>query len=152
MGQGQRQSRGQGQGPMGNPKGVTEMDKIKEATELVDVILTGDYKQYKTEKDTLGLVDSLIDEVENKIDTVPNQDLKALYQSVFDELSKDSMTSVEESILYSVRKLLSENAYREFFKTMLKKWNIKSPAELKGDKKKAFFAAVSKEWKAKKGK
>jgi hypothetical protein len=135
---------------MGKPRGVTEMDKIKESHDLVDVILNGDYKQFKTEKDTMTLTDEIIDEIENKIDHVPNQDMGEEYQSIFDELSKDSMTPVEESILNSVRKLIKENDYREYFKSMLKKWNIKSPTELSDEKKKEFFDAVDKGWKAKK--
>lgn len=142
---GQRQGRGQGQGPMGQPNKRTQ-----EAVDLVDVILTGDYDKYRKIQRTLTLTDELVDEVENKIDHVPDQNIDALYQSVFDELSTDSMTPVEESMVKSIKKLLKEEDYREFFKGMLKKWNISSPAELSGDKKKEFFDQVDKNWKAKK--
>lgn len=154
QGKGQGQARGQGQGPMGKPKGVNEMNKVKEATILVDVILTGDYKEYKNIKESTELVDQLIDEVENKIDTVPNQDMEQLYQDVFDELSQDQeddeTPSVEDAMAESVKRLIKEEDYREFFKGMLKKWNIKSPTELGDDKKKEFFDQVDKGWKAKK--
>lgn len=151
QGKGQGNARGQGQGPMGKPKGANEMNQhFKEAIDLVDIILTGDYNEYKKFNESLELVDEIIDEVENKIDNVPDQDLQSLYKTVFDELSQDSMTPVEESILSSVKKLIKEEDYREFFKGMLKKWNIKSPTDLEGDKKKEFFSQVDKGWKAKK--
>jgi len=161
------------------------MDKIKEATKLVDIILSDNYKEYKIIKYSEKLVEQLISEVENKLDHVPDQDMPDLYQDVSDELSKDEEQeeeskeeefeddedeinngeeefeddefeedeeeySVSESILSSVRNLLKENEYKEFFKNMLKKWNINSPTELDDSKKKEFFAAVDKEWKAKK--
>ena len=141
---GQQQGRGQGKGPMGQPR------KVEEAVDLVDVILTGDYDKYKTMKESEILTDELVDEIENKLDNVPDQDMQSLYQNVFDELSTDSMTPVEESMVDSVRRLIKEEDYREFFKGKLKKWNIKSPAELSGDKKKEFFDQIDKEWKAKK--
>jgi hypothetical protein len=155
-GKGQGQTRGQGQGPMGKPKGVNEMDKIKVATELVDIILTGDYEEYKIVQDSMTLADQLIDEIENKIDTVPDQDIETLYKTVSDELSTDKEeetpepTSVEEAMVESVRRLIKEEDYREFFKGMLSKWNIKSPTELSDDKKKEFFDQVDKGWKGKK--
>lgn len=143
-GQGQKQARGQGKGPMGQPK------RVEEAMDLVDIILDGDYKEYKVLKDSMNLVDNLVDEVENKIDHVPDQDMEALYKIVFDELSTDDMTPVEESMVKATKLLITEEEYREFFKTILKKWNINSPADLEGDKKKQFFDAVDKAWKAKK--
>ncbi|MFW9871703.1 MAG: hypothetical protein ACFFG0_01285 [Candidatus Thorarchaeota archaeon] len=149
-GKGQGQSRGQGKGSMGKPKGVNEMDKVKEAVELVDIILTGDYKQFKSIKESHDLTDEIIDEIENKIDHVPDQDIPSLHKSVADELSKDSMAPVEEAILQSVRNLLKEEDYKEFFAAKLKKWNVNSPSELSDEKKKEFFDQVDKEWKAKK--
>ncbi len=142
-GQGQRQARGQGEGPMGQPR------QVKEAIDLVDIILDGDYEEYKVVKGSMDLVDNLVDEVENKIDNVPDQNMETLYKTVFDELSTDSMTSVEESMVKATKLLVTEEEYREFFKKMLKKWNIKSPVDLKGEKKKEFFDAVDREWKGK---
>lgn len=145
-GQGKGDARGQGHGPMGKPE-------MKEAIDLVDVILTGDYGQYKTLQDCLCLADEMIDEVENKIDNVPDQDIATLQGDVEDELSKDEDQKEEpmkEVMLRAVRNLLKEEDYRTFFKSKLDKWNIKSPTELSGDKKKEFFDQVDKEWKAKK--
>jgi Mg/Co/Ni transporter MgtE len=143
-GQGQRQARGKGEGPMGQPR------RIDEAIELVDVILNGDYKSYKVIKDSVDLIDKLVDEVENKLDNVPDQNMETLYKTVFDELSTDSMTPVEERMAESIKLLISEEEYREFFKKMLNKWNISSPSELSDEKKKEFFDQVDKEWKGKK--
>lgn len=136
--------------PAGQGKGVEEMDKIKEALDLVDVILKGDYDKHKKIQEADTTMDDVLDEVENKIDTVPDQDLQSLHQDVVDELTKDGVTAVEEMIAISISRLIREEEYRDFFKSMLKKYNVSNPSELQGDKKKAFFNAVDKEWKAKK--
>lgn len=155
-GKGRRQARGKGEGPMGQPvkpgtqRPMGQPRRTQEAIELVDIILDGDYKEYKVIEDLMGLTDQLIDEVENRLDSVPDQDMASLYKTVFDELSTDSMTSIEESMVNTVRQLIKEKDYREFFKGMLKKWNINSPAELSDEKKKEFFDKVDKGWKAKK--
>ena len=39
-----------------------------------------------------------------------------------------------------------KEAYQKFFQSALKKFGVKSPAELKGDKKKEFFDYVDKNW------
>ena len=59
-------------------------------------------------------------------------------------------TPLEEKMVASVKLLISEEDYKTFFKSMMKKWNINSPSELSDDKKKEFFDVVDKEWKAKK--
>ena len=63
--------------------------------------------------------------------------------------------SLEESILGLWEKAADEkmeasgdkNKYQKFFKSALKKFGVKSPAELKGEKKKEFFNYVDKNWK-----
>jgi len=162
-GQGRRQQRGQGKGPMGQPqkgqgKGpigqprrVDEMDQVKEASQLVDVILKGDYKEHLKIQAVVEIADIVLDEVENKIDTVPDQDMASLQQDVEDELSKDEgVTQIEEKIALSISRLIKEEDYREYFKGMLKKYKVTNPSDLDGEKKKEFFNAVDKGWKAKK--
>jgi hypothetical protein len=39
-----------------------------------------------------------------------------------------------------------KEAYQKFYNTLLKKFGVKSPAELEGDKKKKFFNAIDKGW------
>ena len=39
-----------------------------------------------------------------------------------------------------------QEAYRKFFDGKLKKWNIKSPAELDDADKKKFYNEIEKEW------
>jgi hypothetical protein len=46
--------------------------------------------------------------------------------------------------------LFQKKLIESFFKSMLTKWNIKSPSDLDDKKKKEFFNAVDKAWKAKK--
>jgi len=162
-GQGKRQSRGQGDGPMGqpskkqrNPNGPMGRPRpgrgrVQEAEELVDVILKGNYSTYKKVQEAEDVVEEVLDEVENKIDTVPDQELADLHQDVVDELTKDEgVTPVEEKIALSISRLIREEEYREFFKKMLKKHNVSNPSELSDEKKKEFFNAVDKEWKAEK--
>jgi hypothetical protein len=135
---------------MGKPRGVNEMDVIKEAMDLVDVILTGDYSEHKKIQEANDTTDDVLDEVENKIDTIPDQDLEQLHSDVVDELTKDEVSPLGETIAVSISKLIREEKYREFFKKMLKKHGISNPSELDDEKKKAFFNAIDKEWKAKK--
>ena len=44
--------------------------------------------------------------------------------------------------------LAEENAYEEFFQKAMKKFGIKSPADLDDDEKKKFFNYVDKNYKA----
>ena len=39
-----------------------------------------------------------------------------------------------------------KEAYQKFFNSILKKFGVDSPSELKGDKKKEFFDAIDKGW------
>ncbi len=146
-GQGQKQGRGQGEGPMGKPK----RGKVEEASDLVDVILAGNYGTHKKIQEADEVMDEVLDEVENKIDNAPDEDLQSLHKDVVDELTKDDgVTAVEEVIAVSISRLIREEEYRDFFKKMLKKYNVSNPSELEGEKKKEFFNTIDKEWKAKK--
>jgi len=50
-----------------------------------------------------------------------------------------------------LRDYLNEDSkYQKYFKEMLKKWKVKSPASLSDEQKKKFFDEVSKGWKGKK--
>ena len=137
--------------PAGQDKGVNKMDKVKEAEELVDVILKGDYDTHKKIQEADAVTEDVLDEVENKIDSVPDQDLADLHSDVVDELTKDEGVSpVEEQIALSISRLIREEEYREFFKKMLKKHNVSNPSDLDDEKKKEFFNTIDREWKAKK--
>ena len=162
-GKGKRQGRGQGKGPIGNPtknerqprgpmgKPRPGRGRTSEAMELVDVILGGKYKDHKRIQEASEVMEDVLDVVENKIDTVPDQDLQSLHKDVVDELTKENgVTSVDEKIAISISRLIKEEAYRDFFKAQLKKYNVTNPSDLDTEKKKEFFNAVDKEWKAKK--
>ena len=41
---------------------------------------------------------------------------------------------------------LTESAYQDYFRSVLKKWNIKSPNDLPPEKKSAFLKDVKKGW------
>lgn len=59
-------------------------------------------------------------------------------------------TPLEEKMALTVKLLLSETEYKEFFRDMMKNWGITSIEDLSDEKKKKFFNAVDKAWKAKK--
>ena len=65
---------------------------------------------------------------------------------MYKEISK-SLTRAVASIV-SGTPLLEEKKgeYKKFFDSALKKFNVSSPVELKGDKKKEFFNYVDKNW------
>jgi hypothetical protein len=55
-----------------------------------------------------------------------------------------------KEMLQTIEKLITEHAYHDHFKKMLKIHGVKSPADIPRDKRGAFFKTVSKTWKAKK--
>ena len=126
------------------------MDRKEKAIKLVDEILVNDTTSKKLVEGE-DLVDKILDEVENKIQHIPDQDLESLQQAIYDELTKDTnRTDLEKQMMESVKMLLSEESYKEFFQKMLKHYNVNSPSELDKEKKKEFFDKVDKGWKAKK--
>jgi len=73
---------------------------------------------------------------DNDIDHVPNQHVGTLYNSIRKQLGEFRNLTLE-----------GQEEYRAYFKSMLKKFGVTSPAQLDDQKKKQFFAAVSKGWK-----
>lgn len=55
-----------------------------------------------------------------------------------------------EQMLQTIEKLMTEHAYHDHFRKMLKSHGVSSPAQIPPEKRGAFFKAVSKTWKAKK--
>ena len=62
--------------------------------------------------------------------------IKGLSQKLVDAAS-DMLQAAEDN----------KKEYQVYFDKMLKKYGVKSPSELSGDKKKEFFAAIEKGWK-----
>jgi len=73
----------------------------------------------------------------NDINHVPNQSPKALYQSIRNQMLEFMMMSEDKKA-----------EYKAYFNNMLKKFGVSSPKELDDDKKKEFFDAVDRNWKA----
>ena len=63
-----------------------------------------------------------------------------MQQKVADRLDIERRTIFKED---------SSEAYKKYFDSMLKKWNVSSPADIPADKKDDFFKAVDKGYKAK---
>jgi len=72
----------------------------------------------------------------NDINQVPNQKVKALYQSIRNQMAESDLVAEADD-------------YKAYFDGMLKKFGVNSPKDLDNDKKKAFFNAVDKGWKGK---
>jgi hypothetical protein len=68
----------------------------------------------------------------NDINQVPDQDAPALLNSIRRQLSE----------------MKNNDAYKKYFKAALKRYGYNSPADIPADKKKQFFNAVDKGWKA----
>ncbi len=58
---------------------------------------------------------------------------------------KGSGTTVKDAPVKEVT--VDKSEYQKFFQSALKKFGVKSPAELKGDKEKEFYDYVDKNWK-----
>jgi predicted restriction endonuclease len=69
-----------------------------------------------------------------------------MIRQIIEKISeKDDMMNLGD---FNHKKLMEEDSdYQEFFQKKLKQWGVKSPAELDKEKRKKFFAEVSKEWK-----
>lgn len=63
-----------------------------------------------------------------------------MQQKVADRLDVERRTIFKED---------SSEAYKKYFDSMLKKWNVSSPKDIPADKKDDFFKAVDKGYKAK---
>lgn len=71
---------------------------------------------------------------------------------ILDSIAFNKHNTFVDNIIESFTLVLTEEDYQDFFRSMMKKWGIKSPNELDDEKKKEFFNDVSKEWKKKKNK
>jgi Arc/MetJ-type ribon-helix-helix transcriptional regulator len=77
-----------------------------------------------------------------------------MYNKELSQYIKESLDSILEKMFSEnskTKKLREQSDYQAHFKSMLQKWNIKSPNELSEDKKKEFFNQLSSSWKKKKG-
>lgn len=111
------------------------MTKVKEVEQLVDVILDGKYGSFKE-------VTKKVDKVLEKVGPPARKDK----DEEMEECGK-----VREIMEVIIENLINEQSeYQAFFKSMLKKWGVKGPAQLPPEKRKKFFNAVSAGWKSKK--
>jgi len=99
--------------------GDIELEKIKTAKEAVDMIL------------------NTIREKENELDSVPKEE------------PEEEMSSLKRDLgeaLNKMSKAINESKYKAYFQSMLKKFGVTSPSQLKGDQKKKFFDAIERGW------
>jgi len=151
---------------MGNPtKEEKEMNKVKEANDLVDVVFDNpdEFKRANMVKEADGLVDIILDscgkkhgveEVENKIENAPTDNPEEEAERVKDDIAgePDEESAMESAVnvIDNMLKLNELTAYQKFFQSKLKAMGVKSPAQLSPDKKKEFFNSIDKGWKAEK--
>jgi len=87
---------------------------------------------------------------EQKQEEALQESIKVIIGEEIQKLSKRQKT-LKESTKNKVRAMIKEiikeeNEYQEFFKTVLEKFKVKSPAELSDEKKKEFFNYIEKNW------
>ena len=69
------------------------------------------------------------------------------------KLSNYQIKLLNEIVDKSLNLVVTETTeYQEFFKSMLQKYGVKSPLELKGEKRNKFFSDVKAGWSKKKKK
>jgi hypothetical protein len=69
------------------------------------------------------------------------------------KLSEKHVDLLNEIVDKSLDMILMETtAYQEFFKSMLKKYGVKSPMQLKGEQRKKFFNELKTGWAKQKNK
>jgi len=66
-----------------------------------------------------------------------------------EEVEIDEAITSPSRYIDILNKLREETEYQKFFKSAMKKFGIKSPGELSGDKEKKFYDYVDKNWKGK---
>jgi len=99
--------------------GDIEIEKIKTAKESVDMILNA------------------IGEEENSLDVKPKEEPEEEMSAIKKELGES---------LAVINKLMNESNYKAYFQSMLKKFGVTSPSQLKDEQKKKFFDAIEKGW------
>jgi len=85
------------------------------------------------------------DKETNSLNNVPNQDA----ESELNAMKMDIGEAYHTIIRYNIKKIKENTEYKKFFQSMLAKHGVKSPSELSGDKKKAFFRKINQTWKSK---
>ena len=68
---------------------------------------------------------------------------------VFKEIMQQKVAERHDVERQTIFKEDSDEAYKKYFDSMLKKWNVSSPKDIPADKKDDFFKAVDKGYKAK---
>lgn len=124
-----------GSGPGTGPRRKRPRNERREIVKEPPIEVDGDIKIKKIKE----LLSSMLDEVykikedENSLENEPNEEPA----EELDALKKD----IAESY-----KFIDESEYQKYFETMMKKFGVTKPSELKGEKKKEFFNAVDKGW------
>lgn len=77
-----------------------------------------------------------------------DKEVKAALQLANEEVSEAVLVAAHEINETKTKMREDKERYQKFFNSALKKFGIKSPAELKGDKKKEFFDYVDKNYEA----
>ncbi len=124
------------------PAAFTGDIKMKKIKELLDKV----NEQYEPTTDEM--VDMFIDEMcgRKKVEEADNELPNGARP--LDEPEEEVEAVKKDIAEYTLMKLVEDGSYRKYFQHMLKQRGIKSPADLSGPEKKAFFASVQKGWKA----
>ena len=117
----------------GSEKITVTVDNMRNVN--IDTVITKNLKPgwKKVEKKSGGIGRSIYDEVETESYEIGTDE----YRKYMERLTPGE--NIEE-------KSGDKEAYQKFFNSALKKFGVKSPAELEGDKKKEFYDYVDKNW------
>ena len=120
-----------------NADELNKLEKTKSNSKLVDFIK-------KAKEENYSISDQKLKEY---VDKIMGLNFTNAYRFIYNiMLSGAGMSTKLESI--QLKRLTEDSEYQKFFKEKLKKYNVKSPAELDDEDKKKFFNEIEKEWKA----
>jgi len=100
--------------------------------EMVDHVLEQDIGSKKEEGETAPTVDdnNIADKTDEAVESADNEARKVIGEMIYRLVEED------------------KEEYQKYFRSMLDKYGVSSPADLDDEKKKEFFDAVDKGWKA----
>lgn len=105
------------------------------------------YGDDNSQKEIPEAMDDIEDKIEYKGAGVHAAHEIKINPVIFPFIQEDKEQDIRINPVFATEE---DTAYQKFFRKMLDNWGVSSPAELDDEKKKEFFNAVDKAWKAKK--
>ena len=122
-----------GSGDREGPRKKRPRNERRELIKEPPIEVDKDIELKKIKELLTAMLDEAYKENENTLDSAPKEE------------PEEEMNSLKKDIAESY-KFIAESEYQEFFKSMLKKFDVTGVNQLKGDKKKKFFDTIEKQW------